>query len=200
MARDEPRPEAELIAAVVARDPGAWAELYRRYERVIVGCVRNAMRRYTAVATEEDIEDIVNTVCLNLVKDDFKKLRTFDARRGYRLSSWMGLIATNTALDALRRRDPGHKSLDAGGDDGPAIQVVDPRATPGESLERRRQWEALAAAIQDLPDTDRQFLALYYEHELAPEEIATRLGISVNTVYSRKNKLREKLKKLVAVP
>jgi RNA polymerase sigma-70 factor (ECF subfamily) len=200
MARDEPRSEAELIAAVVARAPGAWPELYRRFERVIIGCVRNALRRYSALATEEDVEDIVNTVCLNLVKDDFKKLRSFDATRGYRLSSWMGLIATNTALDALRRRDPGHKSLDAGGDEGPAIQVADSRATPGEALERRRQWQALAEAIQDLPDPDRQFLALYYEHELAPEEIAARLGISVNTVYSRKNKLREKLKRLVAEP
>ncbi len=188
--------EAELLAAVVAREPGAWRELYRRFERVIIGCVRNTMRRYSAFATDEDIEDIVNTVCLNLVKDDFKKLRTFDPGRGYRLSSWMGLIATNTALDALRRRDPGHASLDAS-DDAPPLQVADAGGTPGDALERRQQAQRLMAAIQALPEADRRFLELYYDEALAPEELAVRLGITVNTVYSRKNKLREKLRKLL---
>jgi len=199
MARGEARSEPELLAAVIKREPGAWQELYRRFERVIIGCVRNALRRYSAFATDEDIEDIVNTVCLNLVKDDFKKLRTFDASRGYRLSSWMGLIATNTALDALRRRDPGHAPLDAG-DDGPSVQLADGGATPGDALERREQWHALFAAIQSLPPADRRFLELYYDEELPPEELAARLGITVNTVYSRKNKLREKLKRILGPP
>jgi RNA polymerase sigma-70 factor (ECF subfamily) len=200
MAQGEAKSEAELIAAVIAREGGAWPELYRRFERVIIGCVRNTLRRYSAFATDEDIEDIVNTTCLNLVKDDFKKLRTFDASRGYRLSSWMGLIATNTALDALRRRDPGHTSLDSLDDDGVPLQVADPSAPPEGQMERREQWRALLEAIQELPEADRRFLELYYDEELAPEQLAARLGITVNTVYSRKNKLREKLKKLLGPP
>jgi RNA polymerase sigma-70 factor (ECF subfamily) len=196
---EDARSEAELIAAVIAREPGAWEALYRRFERVIIGCVRNALRRYSAFATDEDIEDIVNTVCLNLVKDDFKKLRTFDAGRGYRLSSWMGLIATNTALDALRRRDPGHAPLDAG-EDGATLQLADGSGTPSDALEHRQKWQALFAAIQSLPPADRRFLELYYDDELSPEELAAKLGITVNTVYSRKNKLREKLKRLLGPP
>lgn len=197
MAVDEVQIEATQLAAAIGRQPGAWAVLYRRYERVIVGCVRNALKRYTGAALDEDVEDIVNTVCLNLVKDDFKKLRTFDAARGYQLSSWFGLIATNTALDALRRRAPSHQSLDTSDPDGRELQLPDHADSPRETLERREQWQALLVAIAALPAGDREFLQLYYDDELEPEEIAARLGISINTVYSRKNKLREKIRRLL---
>src|SRR5437879_1813441 len=90
-------PEEELLGAVLAREAGAWGGFYTRYERLIISCLRKVLHRYTAWSTEEDIEDMVNTVCLNLVKDDYHKLKSFDVTRGYKLSSWVGLIATNTA-------------------------------------------------------------------------------------------------------
>jgi RNA polymerase sigma-70 factor, ECF subfamily len=190
-------PEPDLLGAVLAQEPGAWLGFYSRYERLIISCVKKALHRYTAAYGDEDVEDIVNTVCLNLVKNDYKKLKSYDAGRGYKLSSWVGLIATNTALDALRRREPMHTSLDGREDDEPPTQVADARPDPADALERREQWHALLAAIRGLPETDRVFLELYYDQEAEPEAIARTLGISVNTVYSRKNKLREKLRKLV---
>jgi RNA polymerase sigma-70 factor (ECF subfamily) len=191
-------PEDELLAAVLGAKPGAWAGFYKRYERLIITCIKKVLHRYTAYYGEEDIEDMVNTVCLNLVKDDHRKLRTYDATRGYKLSSWVGLIATNTAHDALRRRDPIHASLDGTGDDDDApVQYADEGPGPGEALEQREEWRSLIAAIRELPGGDQEFLSLYYDQELAPEEIAQRMGISVNTVYSRKNKVREKLRRIV---
>jgi len=193
-------PEDELLAAVLAQKPGAWAGFYKRYDRLIITCIKKVLHRYTALYGEEDIEDMVNTVCLNLVKDDFHKLRAFDPTRGYKLSSWVGLIATNTAHDALRRREPIHARLDAGhdrDDDAPPVQHADEGPLPGDSLETREQWDTLCAAMRELSASDQEFLTLYYAEELEPEEIARRLGISINTVYSRKNKVREKLRRIV---
>ena len=190
-------PEDELLKAVLARDTGAWSGFFYRYERLIISCIKKVLHRYTAVYGDEDIEDMVSTVCLNLVKDDYRKLRTYDASRGYKLSSWVGLIATNTAHDALRRREPIHQRIDDHNQDEAKVEIVDTQPNPGERMERTEEWTALLKAIQDLPDSDRQFLELYYDHEYEPEEIARRLGISVNTVYSRKNKVREKLRRLI---
>ena len=194
-------PEDELLAAVVTEKPGAWAGFYKRYDRLIITCIKKVLHRYTALYGEEDIEDMVNTVCLNLVKDSYHKLRAFDPTRGYKLSSWVGLIATNTAHDALRRREPIHQRIDAAhdsDDDGPPQQYADTEAPlPGDSLEIREEWDELCAAIRELSPSDQEFLALYYQQELEPEEIARRMGISVNTVYSRKNKVREKLRRVV---
>jgi RNA polymerase sigma-70 factor, ECF subfamily len=192
--------EEELLAAVIARKPGAWAGFYKRYDRLIITCIRKVLHRYTALYGEEDIEDMTNTVCLNLVKDDYHKLRAYDPTRGYKLSSWVGLIATNTAHDALRRREPIHQRLDAGhesDDDAPPVQYADDGALPADRLETREQWDTLCAAIRELSESDQEFLTLYYQQELEPEEIARRLGISINTVYSRKNKVREKLRRIV---
>jgi RNA polymerase sigma-70 factor (ECF subfamily) len=142
---------------------------------------------------------MASIVCLNLVKDDYHKLRAFDATRGYKLSSWVGLIATNTAHDALRRREPIHARLDAShdDDDAPPVQFADEGPLPTDTLEKREQWDTLLAAVRELPEGDQEFLALYYDQELEPEEIARRMGISINTVYSRKNKVREKLRRIV---
>ena len=191
----------ELLGAVVSARPGAWPELMRRYQRLLIGCVRKALRRYRVFVSDEDLDDVVATVHVNLVKDDYRKLRSFDPTRGYRLSSWIGLIATTTALDALRRRAPDHASLDGDGDgdgDGaPPRQVADDAPSSSDALETRQRWQALLGAVRALGAADQEFLRLYYEEDLEPEALAERLGISVATVYSRKNKVTAKLRQFV---
>jgi RNA polymerase sigma-70 factor (ECF subfamily) len=188
-------PDGELVKAVIAREPAAWPGFFAKYERLIVACVRRALRRYGASHSEEDIEDLVSQTAFNLVKDDYKKLRTFDPDRGYKLSSWVGLIATNTALDALRRRGPTDVWAAASLDDtDPVVPTLAAgEAGPGESLDRKDEIRLVQSAIGELSDTDRLFLEYYYVEELEPEEISRLMGISLNTVYSRKNKIREKL-------
>jgi RNA polymerase sigma-70 factor (ECF subfamily) len=192
-------PDGDLVTAVIAREPAAWPTFFAKYERLVVACVRRALRRYGASHSEEDIEDLVSQTAFNLVKDDYKKLRTFDPTRGYKLSSWVGLIATNTALDALRRRAPTDVWSAASLDDTDPIlpTLATPEAGPGEALARKDEVRLVRSAIDELSDTDRLFLEYYYVEELEPEEIARLMGISLNTVYSRKNKIREKLARRV---
>lgn len=192
-------PEDELIAAVLAREPAAWPSFFAKYERLIIACIRRALRRYGATHSEDDVEDLVAQTAFNLVKDDYKKLRSFDASRGYKLSSWVGLIATNTALDALRRRAPTDVWSAASLDDTDPV-VLTLRASergPGEELDQRDEVRLVQEAIASLSETDRLFLEYYYVDELEPEEIARLMAISLNTVYSRKNKIREKLTKKI---
>ena len=191
--------DGDLVAAVISREPAAWPTFFAKYERLILACIRRALRRYGAAHGEEDIEDLASQTAFNLVKDDYKKLRTFDAGRGYKLSSWVGLIATNTALDALRRRAPtdvwSAASLD---DTDPVIPTLTAgMQSPSDALAAKDDIRVAQEAIAQLSDVDRLFLDYYYVEELEPEEIARLMGISLNTVYSRKNKIREKLTRLV---
>ncbi|MCA9671306.1 MAG: sigma-70 family RNA polymerase sigma factor [Myxococcales bacterium] len=183
------------MTAVVERRADAWNRFYKRYERLIVACIRKVLSRYGVPSRPEDIEDLVNTVCLQLIRDDYAKLRKFDAERGYRLSSWVGLIATNAAHDALRRRGPPTYSIDdeeSGFSDRPAHQP-----TPAEVTLLREQEDALNRAVQSLSPAEQQFLRYYYLEQRQPDEIAELLNISINTVYSRKNKVRANLKKII---
>lgn len=71
-------------------------------------------------------------------------------------------------------------------------------ADPADLLQREQQVRTLESAVDKLSDTERLFVQYYFEEELEPEQIADLMQISVNTVYSRKNKIREKLRRIVA--
>jgi RNA polymerase sigma-70 factor (ECF subfamily) len=187
--------DLELIRAVLAEEAGAWSAFQERFDRLMLACVRRTLRCYGASAGPADVEDLLAAVCLNLVNDGYRKLRQYDPRRGYRLSSWVGLIATNTVIDALRRRGPEHAPLDTPGT--PAADVPAAAPDPHAELDRAEEVRALEAALSRLPAADRRFLEYTLDHELDPTVVARLMGITVATVYSRKNKIREKLRRLV---
>jgi RNA polymerase sigma-70 factor (ECF subfamily) len=187
----------QLVRAVLAGEPAAWPTFFAKYERLVISCIRKVMRRYSAAFNEEDVEDLVSATALNIVKDEYKKLRAFDPTRGYKLSSWIGLIATNTAHDALRRRTPTEMWSAVALDDSGSMERQSETALASETLESADQARELRAAIAQLSAPERLFMDYYYVQELEPEAIARLMSISVNTVYSRKNKIREKLRVIV---
>ncbi|MCK5800171.1 MAG: sigma-70 family RNA polymerase sigma factor [Deltaproteobacteria bacterium] len=189
------RSEQELLPAVLAREPGAWIEFHQRYERLVVACVRKVLHRYTVPYTGEDLEDLLNAIYLELLRNDFKKLRAYDPERGYKLSSWVGLIATNAAHDALRRRGPQTQSLDD--PKTPWPEATDATSSPADLALLRERQDLLNEAAKHLSPGEQVFLNHYYREGREPAEIAAILEISVNTVYSRKNKVRANLAKIV---
>ncbi|PID39851.1 MAG: hypothetical protein CSA65_01200 [Proteobacteria bacterium] len=189
------RSERELLGAVLKREPGAWDEFYERYERLIIACVRKVLLRYGVPCLAEDLEDLLNTVCLELLRRDFKKLRAYDPERGFKLSSWVGLIATNAAHDSLRRRGPAMRSLDDAPSNYP--DASDPAPSPSDLALLRERQDLLNEAAAHLSPGEQAFLHHYYREGMEPAQIAETLGISINTVYSRKNKVRANLSKIV---
>jgi RNA polymerase sigma-70 factor (ECF subfamily) len=189
--------DEELVHAVLAREPAAWPTFFAKYERLVISCIRKVLRRYQAPFNEEDLEDLVSATALNIVKDDYKKLRSFDASRGYKLSSWIGLIASNTAHDSLRRRAPTEVWSAVALDDTAPVKLEDEEVLASEALEADDELRELRAAIAKLTPSDQLFVDYYYVQELEPEVIARLMSISINTVYSRKNKIREKLRLIV---
>ncbi|MDW8281994.1 MAG: sigma-70 family RNA polymerase sigma factor [Myxococcales bacterium] len=195
---DEPHwslDDQALVAAVIAERPGAWNAFFARFERLIISCVRKTLVRHGFPPREEDIEDLVSATALNLVRDGYYKLRAFDASRGYRLSSWVGMVATHTAFDMLRQRPA--EVAPREGDKGPAQEVVAEGVDPSERVLRAEQTRLLQEAIAKLSPTEQLFVRYCFEDELEPEHIAQLMQISVNTVYSRKNRMREKLRRVI---
>lgn len=188
-------PDGTLLEAVLARDEVAWSELMRRYRALIFRCITKVAAKYDAALSNEDANEIFGDLCCNLLRDDLRKLRAYDPARGAKLGSWLGLLAINTAYDYLRStsRRPLLDRLDQAPD----------RAGEGPSaldhLLEKERWGYLNHLLADCSDKDRRFVELYYGHGLLPEEVAAAMGISVKTVYSKKNKLRSKLLAIAGV-
>ena len=186
--------DADLLRRVLRNDTRGWGEFVRRFRSLIYRCVTQVIGRYDSVLSSADADEIYAEVMITLVRDDSRKLRLYDSSRGTKLSSWVGMIATNTAYDFLRGtarrpildRIDGVPDIDSL-DDSPLDDVL--------SVERRSHLNGLLSAYSD---KDRAFVSLYYAQGLDAEEVAEEMKISVKTVYSKKHKLLARLQNTLA--
>jgi RNA polymerase sigma-70 factor (ECF subfamily) len=162
--------DRDLVAAAQAGDRRALDELLRRhYDRVHAVCRRIA-------GSSRDADDATQEAMISIVRG----LARFDGRAQF--STWAYRIATNAALDELRRRKrrPG---LHVVGDDGVAPEPVDPLADRQVTAVADRM--AIDAALDELPEEFRTAVVLRDVADLDYAEIAEALGVPVGTVKSR---------------
>ena len=116
-----------------------------------------------------------------------QKLHTFDQERG-KFGSWLRRISTNLVVDHFRRSKTETlltDSIDAEGFSHP----IGPA-----SLEL--EWLALSAAWPQLPEKDRQIIALRGQG-LTYDELVLELGVTIGTVKSRLHHARNRLQELI---
>jgi RNA polymerase sigma factor for flagellar operon FliA len=97
----------------------------------------------------------------------------------------LSLDAYNKVLEQLRTLDiVAVRPLDAPGDDGARLLdlCVDQSEGVVARLERKELVAELARALQQLPERERQILALSYEQELTLAEIGQVIGVSESRV------------------
>ena len=165
-----PADDAQLVISAQAGDRLALERLLRlHYDRVHAVCRR-------IVGTSHDADDAAQEAMIRIVKG----LRSFDGRSSF--GTWVHRIASNTALDELRKRRR-RPMLHVVGDDGEVPEVVDRLA------ERRVDSVADRLSIDDaiasLPDDFRAAVVLRDVADLDYSEIAEVLGVPIGTVKSR---------------
>lgn len=122
--------------------------------------------------------------------------------------TWLYRIASNLAIDVVRRRkrsDISSVSLDEPleSDDGEYEREIADEVGGPEAVSSTRETQvAVRRAIMDLPEKLRQVMVLYELQGETYEDIAEILGVPLGTVKSRlfnaRNQLKERLKSLVA--
>lgn len=186
--------DRELLERMLVREGKAWREFHRRFDRLIYRCIHKVTVRFRSVLAEEDVQEIFCQLLVDLSARDMHKLRAFEPSRGNKLSSWIGLLATNAAWDYLRsvaRRPPTTEVSEA-------EQLRSDDHDPHAELVAKERWTLVNEALQELSTKDRTFVQLYYVEGLAPEEVAEEMSVSVKTVYSKKHKLRCRLERMLA--
>jgi RNA polymerase sigma-70 factor, ECF subfamily len=167
LASDDDR---SLVAAAQAGDRSALDRLLRRhYDHVHAVCRRIA-------GSSRDADDAAQEAMIGIVRG----LPRFDGRAQF--STWVYRIATNAALDELRRRKR-RPSLALVDDDRPAEEASDPLAQ--RRVEAVADHLAIDAALDELPEEFRVAVVLRDVADLDYAEIAAALGIPVGTVKSR---------------
>jgi RNA polymerase sigma-70 factor, ECF subfamily len=185
--------ERILLDGMLNDDPAAWREFNVRYARLIYRCITRVTSRFSSIVGPDDVREIYAMLCMSLLANDKRKLRSFEPGRGNKLGSWIGMLAIHAAYDFLRglKREPMRASL------GEAEMMSSELPDPFESYLMRQRAEIVSLLLSRFSDKDREFVTLYFGEGLQPEQVAARMGISVKTVYSKKHKIRNRLEALL---
>lgn len=138
------------------------------------GVVWQVLSRY---GRADDSADVLQEVFVRLVRDDFNLLKRHDPTRAS-LSTWLGVVATSTALDWLRKSPPAHAPLD---------EVAEPAAAEIEGAEAAH--DALAGLPPGLlPPRQALILKMIYTDDMDVADVAQQLHIEAQTVRSLRHK------------
>lgn len=190
---DNAEAQRVLIEQMLVGSERAWREFHSRYDRLIYRCITKVTGRFSSFLSQDDIREIYATLLVQLLSNDMHKLRSFDADRGNRFGSWIGLLAINAAYDYLRsmRREPNRAPLAEA-----EIMSCD-LPSPLEQVEHKQRAELVAKILRAFSAKDQEFVALYFGEGLEPEQIAQRMRISIKTVYSKKHKIQTRLEAML---
>lgn len=151
---------------------------------------RPRVLRYLArLAGEAEAEDLTQSVMLK-VSEGLPGFRGDSS-----LSTWIYRIATNAALDTLRRKAI-PPSTDSGleGEDGDPLPEAQSASVETTAI-REEMNACIREFIERLPETHKTVMVLSELEGFKNAEIATILGISLDTVKIRLHRAREKLRK-----
>jgi RNA polymerase sigma-70 factor (ECF subfamily) len=173
--------DEDLLARYRKGQTEAFGVLVGRYERELYGY----LRRYLGDGNLAD--DVFQNTFLQLVV----KINQYEPGRPVR--PWLYTIATNQAIDALRRQSR-HQALSLNhyrdeSANGEAQSLMDGLETlapdPSDLADDQELHERVRASVDGLPDFLKQVLIMAYYQGLKYREIADILGIPVGTVKSR---------------
>jgi RNA polymerase sigma-70 factor, ECF subfamily len=179
-----------LVSAYLEGNDEAFRVLVTRYQGKLINYINTLVH-------DRDLS-------VDLAQETFIRVfRSADRYRGdYQFSTWVYRIATNLAIDELRRRERKSRfsfrhMIGLFQSDGKPLPIADRRPTPEKALGGKERLAKLQTAIDSLPEKYRFPFLLKEVEDLSYEEIGAVLQLTLGTVKSRihraKMLLREKL-------
>ncbi len=157
--------DGELIQRAGGGDRHALETLYQRYSRSVLGL---ALRRLGDRGRAEDaVQDTFAAI--------WRSARSYKPDRGPG-APWLFAVARNAIADGGRRRvEPPTE----------APEEASQEAGPAERAEQEWVSWRVHRALEELPEHEREVIALAYWSGLSQSEVAERLGLPLGTVKTR---------------
>lgn len=180
--------DATLMQRYARGDVGAFDTLYGRHALAVWRFV------FRSVKVQAVADDLLQDVWFAVARHAGR----YEARARFR--TWLFTLAHHRLVDHLRTARH-HASLDAaGGDDDDDERsladtlMADSGFGPLRQLQSREQAAALIAAVERLPEEQRQAFLLQAEGDLSVQEIAEATGVNFETAKSRLRYARASLR------
>lgn len=187
--------DLQFIQNCVNQSTGAWELFLDKYARLIYSYIHGVFRYKGFSAPSDTINDIFQHILYSLVKDNFKKLKSFKAKNGCSFATWLRQVVIHSTIDYLRRLKPA-VSLDEESEDGFSLKdmLTDGSMPAPELLYNEESLEHLAECINLLDENEKYFIELYIHRNMPLEELKDHLGVSRSAIDMRKSRIITKLK------
>jgi RNA polymerase sigma factor (sigma-70 family) len=172
--------EALDAHAMTAEQDSRLSETFDREQ----GRLRNFIRR--RVPDEAEAEDILQDVFYELV-EAYRMMKPIE-----QVSAWLFRVARNRIIDFFRKKKPETRGVqgatDVEGNEIPSWEdlLPSPEAGPDAVFARTVLLEQVAAALDELPEEQREIFVANEFDGRTFQEISDATGVSLNTLLSRK--------------
>jgi len=177
--------DLELLAHIGNKDREALASLYDRYGRRVLALAVRVLN--DPVSSEEVTQDVFMSV--------WRRGATYTSKKG-KFTTWLFSIAHNRTIDELRkrRRDRSRQNDDI--DDHLNIKSDD--TSPADAAVAQSEYAKIRAALEKLPEEQKNVVELSYFKGLTQTEIAEKTGQPLGTVKTRMRLALKKLRKTLS--
>ena len=178
-----------LVAEAVRGSSAAFETLFERYHQKMFHVALSRLQN------AEDAEDAVQQA----FQQAFVHLKSFQGQS--RFSTWLTRIAINEALMILRKRRPGHLSIEGHqslDEENFTLEIRDQAITPEEQYGQKEIKNVLTHAIDELRPILKTVVKLSEIGELSTTKTAETLGVRVGTVKARTFRARRLLRDKIA--
>ena len=175
-----------LIDEALAGRQNSYAKLMKKYQPMITHLI------YRMISKKEDVEDLTQEAFIKA----FNYLANFDKQ--YAFSTWLFKIATNNAIDYLRKKKLYTFSIDKkiqADDSDYSFEIPDHGNKPDNNVIDKQLRIILDEAIESLPSKYKDVIVLRHKKEKEYEEIAKELNLPLGTVKAHIFRGRELLNK-----
>ena len=179
--------EQALVQACLDGCEDAWVVFQQLFTPLIYSILRSPKWRFS----EQDAEDICAEVFMKLIDGGLRKF-------GFQcpLKNFVCIVTKNACIDKIRaQRARGTTvSLDQTTSWGMALgDMIDTNIRVAEIVLRKETLLEIKSVFEQLSEKCRRMLKLYYREELAYDQIAHTLGLSIGTVGSQISRCRQRL-------
>lgn len=184
------RPIDELVRRAMIGDGAAFTELWDTHIESLKSYLKGIMK---------NLDDFyIDDICSRSFEKAFRQIGSYDPSKS-QFSTWLKVIAHNTALDTIEqesRLQKGYVRIDDDARMNLLSDIKDDVDTPLDSIIKNEDEEETQGYIDGLPDLYREIARKRLVDGLQYKEIAEETGLELNTVRTRIRRAKAMIEKM----
>lgn len=186
--------DKELLSGCFMGDRSCQETFVLRFSNLVYGKIQRALKAKNIQLDQQFIEDLHQTVFLQLFDRKCRKLRQYKGKNGCSLASWICIVTGHTVLDHLRRGTDALSHRHQAAVLELATELHETGSSPIDQLTNAEQLRQIELGLKQLKARDQLVIRMHYMEGRPIQKVAQVLGISKKNIYSAKHRAIQRLK------